>query len=82
MAKLNKSRQNQIVLPLRQNGITSRQNRNLLTAEGGIRRLFFRRFEYKEIRLFLFKNHGIEMRNDESNSMVYKEDSDRIILLM
>ena len=29
--------------------------------EGLIRYYFFRGFEYKEIRLFLFKNHGIEM---------------------
>ena len=29
--------------------------------EGLLRYYFFRGFEYKEIRLFLFKNHGIEM---------------------
>ena len=29
--------------------------------EGLIRYYFFRGFEYKEIRLFLFKNYGIEM---------------------
>ena len=29
--------------------------------EGLIRYYFFKGFEYKEIRLFLFKNHGIEM---------------------
>ena len=29
--------------------------------EGVIRYYFSRGFEYKEIRLFLFKNHGIEM---------------------
>ena len=29
--------------------------------EGLIRYYFFRGFEYKEISLFLFKNHGIEM---------------------
>ena len=30
--------------------------------EGLIRYYFFRGFEYKEICLFLFKNHGIEMK--------------------
>jgi len=29
--------------------------------EGLVRHYFFRGFEYKEIRLFLFKNHCIEM---------------------
>ena len=45
--------------------------------EGLIRYYFFRGFEYKEIRLFLFKNHGIEMKVICRNTAVVSFDCHR-----